>query len=168
MHRILKSLGLTLLVMLITLPLMLMTVSAVAQSSTTATIKGVVNDEAGNVFPGATITATNTATGFTHSATSGSTGDFTLSGPGGSGKTRVGLRVTAELAHDFADGSYIVMLAPVRDLSRVASTIAGVLGLQETGAKPIEDLLIVEVSTPHLDDVVRLDDRYGRTGTSTP
>ena len=32
----------------------------------------------------------------------------------------------------------------------------------------IEDLLIVEVSTPHLDDVVRLDDRYGRTGTSTP
>ena len=67
---------------------------------------------------------------------------LTLSGTGGSGKTRVGLRVTAELAHDFADGSYIVMLAPVRDLPRVASTIAGVLGLQETDAKPIEDLLI--------------------------
>ena len=30
----------------------------------------------------------------------------------------------------------------------------------------IEDLLIVEVSTPHLDDVVRLEDRYGREGTS--
>ena len=29
----------------------------------------------------------------------------------------------------------------------------------------LEDLLVVEVSTPHLDDVVRLDDRYGRTGT---
>jgi hypothetical protein len=26
----------------------------------------------------------------------------------------------------------------------------------------------VEVSTPHLDDVVRLDDRYGREGTSAP
>lgn len=26
----------------------------------------------------------------------------------------------------------------------------------------IEDLTILEVSTPHLDDVVRLDDRYGR------
>ena len=50
--------------------------------------------------------------------------------------------MTAELAHDFTDGSYIVMLAPVRDLSRVAPTIASVLGLQETGAKPIEDLLI--------------------------
>jgi len=32
----------------------------------------------------------------------------------------------------------------------------------------IEDTLIVEVSTPHLDDVVRLEDRYGREGTSTP
>jgi len=32
----------------------------------------------------------------------------------------------------------------------------------------LEDTLIVEVSTPHLDDVVRIDDRYGREGTSTP
>ena len=30
----------------------------------------------------------------------------------------------------------------------------------------IEDTPIVEVSTPHLDDVVRLEDRYGREGTS--
>jgi mannose-6-phosphate isomerase-like protein (cupin superfamily) len=32
----------------------------------------------------------------------------------------------------------------------------------------IEDTTILEVSTPHLDDVVRLDDAYGRQGTSTP
>jgi len=32
----------------------------------------------------------------------------------------------------------------------------------------IEDTTILEVSTPHLDDVVRLDDAYGRTGTSAP
>ena len=32
----------------------------------------------------------------------------------------------------------------------------------------IDDTLIVEVSTPHLDDVVRLEDRYGREGTSAP
>lgn len=30
----------------------------------------------------------------------------------------------------------------------------------------IEDTLIIEVSTPQLDDVVRLEDRYGREGTS--
>ena len=32
----------------------------------------------------------------------------------------------------------------------------------------LEDTTIIEVSTPHLDDVVRLEDRYGREGTSAP
>jgi mannose-6-phosphate isomerase len=32
----------------------------------------------------------------------------------------------------------------------------------------LEDTIILEVSTPHLDDVVRLEDRYGREGTSAP
>jgi mannose-6-phosphate isomerase-like protein (cupin superfamily) len=32
----------------------------------------------------------------------------------------------------------------------------------------LEDTTIVEVSTPQLDDVVRLEDRYGREGTSEP
>lgn len=32
----------------------------------------------------------------------------------------------------------------------------------------IEDTLVIEVSTQHLDDVVRLEDRYGRQGTSAP
>jgi mannose-6-phosphate isomerase len=32
----------------------------------------------------------------------------------------------------------------------------------------VEDTTILEVSTPHLDDVVRLEDQYGRAGTSEP
>jgi mannose-6-phosphate isomerase-like protein (cupin superfamily) len=32
----------------------------------------------------------------------------------------------------------------------------------------LEDTLVLEVSTPHLDDVVRLEDLYGRAGTSAP
>jgi len=32
--------------------------------------------------------------------------------------------------------------------------------------KALEDTRILEVSTPHLDDVVRLEDAYGRQGTS--
>ena len=32
----------------------------------------------------------------------------------------------------------------------------------------IEDTLVVEVSTNHLTDVVRLEDRYGREGTNEP
>jgi outer membrane receptor protein involved in Fe transport len=53
--------------------------AALAQG-TNATITGTVNDESGNLFPGATVTATNTANGFTHSATAGSDGRFTLAG----------------------------------------------------------------------------------------
>ena len=34
--------------------------------------------------------------------------------------------------------------------------------------RALEDTTIVEVSTPQLDDVVRLDDAYGRAGTSEP
>jgi mannose-6-phosphate isomerase-like protein (cupin superfamily) len=32
----------------------------------------------------------------------------------------------------------------------------------------LEDTTVIEVSTPHLDDVVRLEDQYGREGTSAP
>ena len=32
----------------------------------------------------------------------------------------------------------------------------------------VEDCTLLEVSTNHLDDVVRLEDRYGREGTSAP
>lgn len=32
----------------------------------------------------------------------------------------------------------------------------------------VEDTTILEVSTPHLEDVVRLEDRYGREGTTQP
>ena len=58
--------------------LLLFALPAVAQTS--ATITGVVNDESGNIFPGATVTATNTASGFTHTATAGADGRFTLAG----------------------------------------------------------------------------------------
>ena len=34
--------------------------------------------------------------------------------------------------------------------------------------RALEDTTILEVSTPHLDDVVRLEDEYGREGTSEP
>ena len=34
--------------------------------------------------------------------------------------------------------------------------------------RALEDTLVIEVSTPDLDDVVRLEDAYGRAGTSEP
>ena len=66
---------------------------------------------------------------------------LTLVGPGGTGKTRVGLQAAAELVEDFEDGVFFVPLAAITDPALVASTIATVLGLSEGGAQPPEELL---------------------------
>ena len=42
------------------------------------------------------------------------------------------------------------------------------LGLPVVSLEGTATTSIIEVSTPHLDDVVRLEDRYGREGTSAP
>jgi predicted ATPase/class 3 adenylate cyclase len=62
-------------------------------------------------------------------------GLVTLTGPGGTGKTRLGLQVAADLLDHFADGAFFVNLAPISDVSLVASSIAQALGIQ-TGTRP--------------------------------
>jgi predicted ATPase/class 3 adenylate cyclase len=54
-----------------------------------------------------------------------------LTGPGGSGKTRLALQAAAELADEFDDGVWFVPLAPVDDVELVAPTIAKALGVRE-------------------------------------
>src|SRR5829696_2219410 len=51
----------------------------------------------------------------------------TLTGAGGSGKTRLALETGAALVDDFADGVYLVDLAPLREPEDVEAAIAGVL-----------------------------------------
>src|SRR5947199_8472775 len=65
----------------------------------------------------------------------------TLTGPGGVGKTRLGLQVATELVDDFADGVCFVPLAPISDPDLVAPTLAQALGLKESGDQPLLDLL---------------------------
>jgi predicted ATPase/class 3 adenylate cyclase len=65
----------------------------------------------------------------------------TLSGPGGTGKTRLGLQVAADLLDDFADGSYFVNLAPISDPNLVSTTIAHALGVAEIADRPVEESL---------------------------
>ena len=65
----------------------------------------------------------------------------TLTGPGGIGKTRLGLQVAAELIDDFPDGVYFVDLAPIRDPTLVSSAIAQTLGVRETGGQPLLERL---------------------------
>jgi predicted ATPase/serine/threonine protein kinase len=65
----------------------------------------------------------------------------TLTGPGGIGKTRLGLQVAEALADHFASGVYYVPLAPVSDPKLIAPAIAQTLGLRETGGQsPLESL----------------------------
>jgi predicted ATPase len=66
---------------------------------------------------------------------------LTLLGPGGTGKTRVGLQVAAELVDDFEDGVFFVPIAAITDPARVAPTIARALGLSEGRTRPAEELL---------------------------
>ncbi len=58
---------------------------------------------------------------------------ITLSGPGGVGKTRLGLQIVSELTAEFADGVAFVSLAPIRDPALVLPTIAQALGMQDAG-----------------------------------
>ena len=60
--------------------LCLLVAAAAMAQTTTATIKGTVTDESGNAFPGATITATSTTSGYTHDTTAANDGTFSLGG----------------------------------------------------------------------------------------
>ena len=54
----------------------------------------------------------------------------TLTGAGGSGKTRLALQAAADLSDQFADGVFFVALAPLRDTRMVLPTVAEAVELQ--------------------------------------
>jgi predicted ATPase/DNA-binding transcriptional LysR family regulator len=57
----------------------------------------------------------------------------TLTGAGGSGKTRLALEVASRLVDDFPDGVFLVDLSPLRDPQLVPGAIADVLALKDVG-----------------------------------
>ena len=71
----------------------------------------------------------------------GGTRLLTLTGPGGTGKTRLSLELAANLLEQFQDGVYFVPLAPITDAGLVASTIAQTLGLKESGRQDSRESL---------------------------
>jgi predicted ATPase/class 3 adenylate cyclase len=58
---------------------------------------------------------------------------LTLTGPGGIGKTRLGLQVASEMMASFADGVYHVPLAAVNDAALVLAAIGRALDIRESG-----------------------------------
>ncbi|MGD9093022.1 MAG: tetratricopeptide repeat protein, partial [Anaerolineales bacterium] len=70
---------------------------------------------------------------------------LTLTGPGGIGKTRLGLQLAGQLAEDFPEGVYFVQLAPVTEPDLVAPTIAHTMAVREQGQRPLLETLTYEL-----------------------
>src|SRR2546428_5234981 len=64
---------------------------------------------------------------------------LTLTGPGGVGKTRLGLQIAADALREFGDGTFFVDLAPVISADLVIPSIAKTLSGQEVPNRPILD-----------------------------
>ena len=66
---------------------------------------------------------------------------LTLTGPGGTGKTRLALQLAAHELDSFPDGVYFVPLASVTDPDLVPPVIAQALEVRETAGRPLVTLL---------------------------
>ena len=62
----------------------------------------------------------------------------TLTGAGGTGKTRLSLQVASEGAAEFGDGVFFVELAAIREPELVLPSIAKAIGVADPGPQPIE------------------------------
>jgi predicted ATPase/DNA-binding SARP family transcriptional activator/DNA-binding CsgD family transcriptional regulator len=66
---------------------------------------------------------------------------LTLTGAGGTGKTRLALEVARDLVGSYPDGVWMVELAPMTEPGLVAQEVANVLGVQERPGEPLVDTL---------------------------
>jgi predicted ATPase len=66
----------------------------------------------------------------------------TLVGPGGVGKTRLAVRLAADLARGFRDGAWLVELGELRDPALVAHTAMAALDLRDQAAAEPRELLL--------------------------
>ena len=64
---------------------------------------------------------------------------LTITGPGGIGKTRLGVEIATGLPENFSGGIHFVSLSPLRDPALIASVIVQTLGIREAGGpSPLE------------------------------
>jgi predicted ATPase/class 3 adenylate cyclase len=82
---------------------------------------------------------------------------LTLTGPGGTGKTRLALQAAGELSDEFADGVFFVSLAQLRETATVRGKVAEAVGLHPdddvVGWLSSKRVLLVLDNLEHLDGV---------------
>ncbi len=66
---------------------------------------------------------------------------LTLTGTGGSGKTRLALQVAADRLDGFPDGVWVVELAPLADPALVPRAVASAFGILEGSGRPVTEAL---------------------------
>ena len=66
---------------------------------------------------------------------------LTLIGPGGTGKTRLSIKLASQLQPDFEDGVWLVEFAPISDPSLIVQTIAHTLDIRESPGTPLHTLM---------------------------
>jgi predicted ATPase/predicted Ser/Thr protein kinase len=66
---------------------------------------------------------------------------LTITGPGGIGKTRLGVEIAGGLLENFPGGIHFVPLSPLRDPALVASVVVQTLGIREAGGQSPLELL---------------------------
>ncbi len=74
----------------------------------------------------------------------------TLTGAGGSGKTRLCLQVAADLLDGSGDGVWLVELAPVSEQGAVASAISQALGIKSQAGRPALETLLDALSSQYV------------------
>lgn len=74
----------------------------------------------------------------------------TLTGPGGSGKTRVSLRVARRVMRRFPHGVWFAELAPLTDPSLVPLVVSASIGVREEAARSVLDVLIESLGSKHV------------------
>jgi predicted ATPase/class 3 adenylate cyclase len=74
----------------------------------------------------------------------------TLTGPGGTGKTRLALRAAGDLQSELEDGAFFVRLAGISDPELVTPTMAEVLGIPEDPGRPPIEMVIEYAETKDL------------------
>ena len=72
---------------------------------------------------------------------------LTLTGAGGSGKTRLALEVAKDLTSIYLDGVWLVELAPVSEVALVPQIVAHTLGVREVPGRSLTDTLVGALKT---------------------